>query len=73
VSTRRPSKIWRIVVPSPDGPIEKPQRSETAVREAVETEKQTTNANRIVVQKWEDGQWDEWLRWVRTDSNWHAE
>jgi len=73
VTTRRPSKIWRIVVPSPGGPIEKPQRSEAAARDAVEAEKQTTTANRITVQKWEGGQWGEWLRWVRTDSTWHAE
>jgi hypothetical protein len=24
------------------------------------------------MQKWDDGRWDEWLRWVRTDSTWHA-
>ena len=72
MAARRPSKIWRIVVPSPDGPIEKPQRSEAATRDAVEAEKQTTTADRITVQKWQDGQWGEWIRWVRIDSNWHA-
>lgn len=73
MTVRRPSKAWRIVVPSPDGPAIKPQRSETATRDAVEAEKQTTTADRITVEKWQDGRWDEWLRWVRTDSNWHAE
>ena len=70
--TRRSSKIWRIVVPSPDGPIEKPQRSEAAAREAGEVETQTITANRITVQKCQAGQWGEWIRWVRTDNNWHA-
>ncbi|MFD1278025.1 hypothetical protein [Streptomyces kaempferi] len=73
MAARRPSKIWRIVIPSPDGPAITPQRSETATRNAVEAEKQTTTADRITVEKWEDGRWGEWLRWVRTDHTWNAE
>ena len=73
MSATRPSKIWRIVVPSPDGPVVTPQRSEAATRDAGEAEKKTTTADRIIVEKWQDGRWDEWLRWVCTDSNWHAE
>ncbi|MEV5730325.1 hypothetical protein AB0N50_31725 [Streptomyces pharetrae] len=72
MTARRPSKPWRLVVSSPDGPICKPQHSETAARDAAESEKQTTTADRINMQKWDDGRWDEWLRWVRTDSTWHA-
>lgn len=74
MASSRPSKTWRIITPLPDGPIIKPQRSETAARDAVEAEKETTTANRITLQKWQDGQWTDWLRWVRTvDSTWHAE
>ena len=73
MTVRRPSKIWRLVVSSPEGPIKKPQSSEAAARDAVEKEKQTTTGNRILVQKWQDGQWDQWLRWVRTGNSWHAE
>jgi hypothetical protein len=72
MTARRPSKPWRLVVSSPDGPICRPQHSETAARDAAEPEKQTTTADRIIMQKWDDGRWDEWLRWVRTDSTWHA-
>ncbi|MBX4178451.1 hypothetical protein [Streptomyces geysiriensis] len=69
--TRQSSKIWRVVVPSPDGPIEKPQRSEDAAREAGAVEKQTTTANRITVQVAGRtvGRVDSV---VRTDNNWHA-
>ncbi|MGI5485131.1 hypothetical protein [Streptomyces lavendofoliae] len=69
---RRPSKPWRLVVSSPDGPVTKPQRSEAATHTAIDEEKQT-NADRIIVEKWADGRWDEWIRWVRTDNTWHAE
>lgn len=69
----RPSRIWRLVVPSHDGPVMTPQRSEAAARTAVEAEKQTTTADRVTVQKWQDGEWGEWIRWVRTDNTWRAE
>ncbi|MET9119620.1 hypothetical protein ABZX38_36250 [Streptomyces longwoodensis] len=69
----RPSKPWRLVMPSPDGPVYSPQSSEAAARAAVESEKTTTTAARIVVQRWQDGQWSEWLRWVRNGNAWRAE
>lgn len=73
MATARPSKPWRLAVPSPNGPVYKPQRSEAAIRDAVEAEKAISTADRIVVEKWEDGRWDEWLRWVRSGNTWHAE
>lgn len=69
----RPSKPWRLATPSPDGPVHKPQRSEAATRAAVEEEKRTTTADRILVEKWEDGRWEEWLRWVRNGDGWQAQ
>lgn len=69
----RPSKPWRIILPSPDGPIHQPHTSEAATRSAVETEKASTTANRITIEKWADGHWVEWLRWVRTDEGWTAQ
>ena len=69
----RPSKPWRLVISSPDGPVYKPQRSEATTRDAVDAEKTTTTADRITVEKWQDGRWDEWLRWVRCGSTWRAE
>ncbi|MGW1988024.1 hypothetical protein ACWCPJ_37220 [Streptomyces collinus] len=73
MASTRPSKPWRLVIPSPDGPAYKPQRSEAATRDAVDEEKANTSADRIVVEKWQDGRWEEWLRWVRSGSTWRAE
>lgn len=69
----RPSKPWRIVLPSTDGPVHCPYTSEAATRRAIEAEKASTTANRITVEKWADGHWGEWLRWVRTDQGWTAQ
>ncbi|MEV0443525.1 hypothetical protein AB0I84_35600 [Streptomyces spectabilis] len=69
----RPSRPWRLVIPSPGGPVHKPHRSESATLDAVAQEKKTTNANRITIEKWADGRWEIWLRWVRTGDEWHAE
>ncbi|MFG2532807.1 hypothetical protein [Streptomyces sp. NPDC048516] len=70
MSTKRPSKAWRIVI----GTDIYPQRSETATRDAVAEHKATTSANRIVIQKWGAGSWSEWLRWNRTEGgNWVAQ
>lgn len=73
MASARPSKPWRLVIPSPEGPVCKPHRSEGAARDAVDAEKTTTTADRIVVEKWQDGRWDEWLRWVRSHGTWRAE
>ncbi|MEU2358602.1 hypothetical protein ABZ599_37520 [Streptomyces misionensis] len=73
MASSRPSKPWRLVIPSPDGPVYKPQRSEAATRDAADAEKTTTTADRIVVEKWQNGRWDEWLRWVRSGGTWRAE
>ncbi|MFI1185775.1 hypothetical protein [Streptomyces californicus] len=69
----RPSKLWRIVLPSTDGPVHRPYPSEAATRRAVEAEKTSTTANCITVEKRADGHWGEWLRWVRTDEGWIAQ
>ncbi|MFF7631487.1 hypothetical protein [Streptomyces cyaneofuscatus] len=69
----RPSKPWRIALPSPDGPTHHPHASEAATLRAVEAEKASTTATRITVEKWADGHWGEWLRWVRTDEGWTAQ
>ncbi|MFF8784765.1 hypothetical protein [Streptomyces sp. NPDC015125] len=70
MNTRRSSKPWRLVIAGNDYP----QRSEAATQDAVAEHKATTQANRIIVEKWNAGCWDEWLRWTR-DSNgtWKAE
>ncbi|MFE1767238.1 hypothetical protein ACFW81_23845 [Streptomyces angustmyceticus] len=70
MTTRRPSKPWRLVI---DG-SPYPQRSEAATQDAVAEHKATAQANQIIVEKWEAGHWGEWLRWVRDrDGNWTAE
>lgn len=70
MTARRPSKPWRLAI---DG-SHYPQRSEAAMQAAVAEHKATTEADRIVVEKWSAGQWGEWLRWVRdSDGNWNAE
>lgn len=72
-STPRPVRPWRLSLPSPDGPIHKAFRSEATVRAAAEDEKSTTTADRIIVERWSAGVWNEWLRWVRKGHDWEAE
>lgn len=72
MTARRPSKPWRLVVSSPDA-RSAGLNAQRLLPGTPRTEKQTTTADRIIVQKWDDGRWDEWLLWVRTDSTWHAE
>lgn len=69
----RPSRIWRLVLPSLDGPVYKPQRSEASMHEAAEAVKKQATVDRIVVEKWEEGHWGVWLQWVRSGSAWRAE
>lgn len=69
MTSKRPSKPWRIVI----GLDTHPQRSEAATQAAVDEYKATTSASRIIIQKWSAGSWDEWLRWTRTEAgNWVA-
>ncbi|WP_282797821.1 hypothetical protein [Streptomyces sp. CC224B] len=70
----KPSGSWRLATPSPDGPLCKPYRSESAVLDAVAREKKLTDAEEITIETWADGRWSVWIRWVRTGSStWHAE
>ncbi|WP_282797872.1 hypothetical protein [Streptomyces sp. CC224B] len=73
MSAKKPSRPWRLAIPSPDGPVYKPHRSESAVLDAVAQEKKDTDARQITIESWADGRWTVWLRWVQTGTNWHAE
>ncbi len=64
--------LWRLVIPSPDGPAYKPHRSEAVTRDAAEQEKANTTADLIVVEQWQNGHWEEWVRWVRSGNTWRA-
>ncbi|MEU2565143.1 hypothetical protein ABZ626_38340 [Streptomyces longispororuber] len=69
----KPSRPWRLAIPSPDGPLYRPCRSESAVLDAVAREKKLTDADEITIEAWADGRWNVWLRWVRTGTTWQAE
>ncbi|MFF8902571.1 hypothetical protein ACF082_34455 [Streptomyces lydicus] len=70
MNPHRPSKPWRLRVAG----TYYPQRSEAATRDAVAEHKATTQANQIIVEKWQAGNWGEWLRWVRDNNGtWKAE
>lgn len=69
-----PTKRWRLVIATPDGPVYESCTSEAATRVAVEAAIATTPGHTIVVQKLNaDDRWEEWLRWVRHDGTWKPE